>query len=206
MQHQRPLSDGSAIRLTVANYYTPSGRSIQKPYEKGNKDSYNQDIYNRFIHGEFYTQDSIKQNDSIEYQTLSGRIVYGGGGIMPDIFIPRDTTEYTPYFTKIVNNAYIYQFAFSYTDEYRKILNTYKDWKSLSIYLDKNDVLQEFVNYVDSKGVKPNYAEIQQSKSLITTRLKAYIIRNILGDEAFYPILFEKDDSIERAINELNKE
>lgn len=206
VQQQKKLSDGSAIRLTVANYYTPSGRSIQKPYAKGDSEEYNKDIYNRFVHGEFYTQDSIKQNDTIEYKTLAGRTVYGGGGIMPDIFIARDTTEFTPYLNQVINNAYIYQFAFSYTDENRVALNKLTNWETLSAHLDSKNILQQFVNYASNKGIKPNQAEIQQSKNFITTQLKAYIARNILGDEGFYPILFQRDIQIKRAIEELGKE
>lgn len=203
VQQQKPLSDGSAIRLTVAKYYTPSGRSIQKPYQIGNNEDYNMDLYNRFLHGEFYTKDSVHQADTIEYKTLSGRTVYGGGGIMPDIFIPRDTTEFTPYLNKVVNYAHLYQFAFAYTDKNRQQLSKYKDWKAMLRYLDSQPLLQEFVAYAEEKGVKAVPKEIKQSENFILTRLKAYISRNILGDAGFFPILFKDDEAVKKAIEEL---
>lgn len=206
VQQQKSLSDGSAVRLTVAKYYTPSGRSIQKPYQKGKSEDYNMDIYNRFMHGEFYTQDSIRQVDSLAYKTRSGRIVYGGGGIMPDIFIPRDTTEFTPYLNKIVNYTLLYQFAFAFTDKNRNALNDFKDWKSLSTYLDNQNLLQEFVGYAETKGIKAVPQEIRKSKNFILTRLKAYIVRNILGDSGFYPILFKDDPTVKKAVEVLKQE
>ena len=125
VQQQIPFSDGSAVSLTVARYYTPSGRSIQKPYVKGDAKAYEEDIMNRYIHGEFDSKDSIHVSGTLKYRTLKGRTVYGGGGIMPDIFVPRDTLKYTPYLTKVVNYGYIYQFAFQYSDKYRAKLNTF---------------------------------------------------------------------------------
>ncbi|MDX9748255.1 MAG: S41 family peptidase [Paludibacter sp.] len=205
VQQQFDLRDGSALRLTVARYYTPSGRSIQKPYEKGKGDEYNMDIMNRYLHGEFDTADSIQKNDTVEYKTSKGRTVYGGGGIMPDIFIPRDTTEYTEYFAKVVNYAHLYQFAFAYTDQHRDRLAKNKDWKAMESYLDQQNLLAEFTAYAEKKGVKPVPAQIQLSRNIILTRLKAFISRNILGDEGFYPILFKNDPAVKRAISELNK-
>lgn len=205
VQQQKSLSDGSAIRLTVAKYYTPSGRSIQKPYQIGNNDDYNMDIYNRFLHGELYTQDSVQQADTVVYKTLSGRTVYGGGGIMPDIFIPRDTTEFTPYLNQVVNYAHLYQFAFAYTDKNRQQLSKFKNWKGLVQYLDKQNLLQEFVAYAEEKGVKAVPNEIRQSEKFMMTRLKAYISRNILGDPGFFPILFENDEAVKKAVEVLAK-
>lgn len=205
VQQQKNLSDGSAIRLTVARYYTPSGRSIQKPYVKGNSDEYNMDIYNRFIHGEFDTQDSIQKADTVVYTTLSGRKVYGGGGIMPDIFVPRDTTEFTSYLNKVINNASIYQFAFAYSDKNRQKLSKQKEWKSMDNYLNTQDLLQQFVLYAETKGVKRVPKEIAQSRDVIIMRLKAYISRNILGDPGFFPILFEDDTTIKKALEVLSR-
>lgn len=205
VQQQFPLHDGSAIRLTVARYYTPSGRSIQKPYEIGKSDEYNMDIINRYMHGEFVSADSIHNNDSLQYKTLSGRVVYGGGGIMPDIFIPRDTTEYTNYFTQVVNYAHIYQFAFAYTDQHRDKLLSIKDWKQMEKHLEQQDILGQFVKYAEKRGVKPVPDQIKKSSGIISVRLKAYISRNILGDEGFYPILFKDDPAVLKAISELSK-
>jgi carboxyl-terminal processing protease len=203
VQQQFDLKDGSAIRLTVARYYTPSGRSIQKPYERGKGDEYNLDILNRLVHGEFDTADSIKTNDSIEYKTSSGRTVYGGGGIMPDIFIPRDTSEFTDYFAKVVNYGHIYQFAFAYTDQHRTRLATIKNWEAMEKHLDNQNLVAEFVSYAEKKGVKLVPTQLELSRNIISTRLKAFISRNILGDEGFYPILFKNDPAVLRAIQEL---
>ncbi|GAB1415603.1 S41 family peptidase [Paludibacter sp.] len=206
VQQQKQLSDGSAIRLTVAKYYTPSGRCIQKPYKNGDSEDYNMDIYNRFLHGEFYSKDSIQQTDTVEYNTKAGRIVYGGGGIMPDIFIPRDTSEYTPYLNKVINNSYLYQFAFQYSDKNRKQLSNYKNWQSMQKHLDSQDLLNEFVNFADNKGVKPSAKDLKLSGNFILIRLKAYISRNIIGDSGFFPILFTNDEAVAKAIETLKTE
>ncbi len=207
VQQQKDLSDGSAIRLTVAKYYTPSGRSIQKPYETGGDDEdYNMDIINRFLHGEFYSQDSIHLADSLVFTTLKGRTVYGGGGIMPDIFMPRDTSEYSPYLTKVINSALMYQFAFAYTDKHRAKLSTYKEWKSLEEYLNTQALLNEFISYASEKGVKPVQSEIKLSSNFIKRHITAYISRNILNDAGFYPILFKDDLTVIKAIEVLNEE
>jgi len=206
VQQQKELSDGSAIRLTVAKYYTPSGRSIQKPYQTGDDENYNMELYNRFLHGEFYTQDSIQQADTIAYKTLKGRTVYGGGGIMPDIFIPRDTTDFTPYLNQVINYNHLYQFAFSYTDKNRQKLILHKDWQSLEKYLNSQNLLRDFVLYAEKNEVKPVQSEINKSGNFIRRYLKAYISRNILSDAGFYPILFQDDPTIKRAITELEKE
>lgn len=206
VQQQIPLSDGSAIRLTVARYYTPSGRSIQKPYEKGNKHDYEQDILNRFLHGEFISKDSIKISDSLRFETKNGRSVYGGGGIMADLFIPRDTLEYTPYFNKVFDLGCVYQYAFLYSDQNRQKLEQFKSWQEIYNYLQKEKVLNDFINYAEREGVKKNSAQIIKSKKLLTKYLYAYISRDILGDNAFYPILNKEDDFVQTAIKTLNKE
>jgi carboxyl-terminal processing protease len=205
VQQQRELSDKSAVRLTVAKYYTPSGRCIQKPYKNGKTDDYNMDIMNRYMHGEFDNADSIHKNDTTKYKTKKGRIVYGGGGIMPDIFVPRDTSSYTPYFNDIINMAHLYQFAFQYTDKNRSSLSKIKNWKAMNQYLDAQNLIDQFVRYTTAKGIKPAPAHLAKSKQEILLRLKAYISRNILGDPGFYPILFEKDPTVIRALKEIAK-
>ena len=204
VQQQIPFDDGSAVRLTVARYYTPSGRCIQKPYKLGDQEDYAQDLLERWEHGEFFSADSIQYGDTTVYRTLKkGRIVYGGGGIMPDIFVGRDTSLNTPWFNMVSNRAYTYQFAFRYTDQHRKELNRYKDWQSLEKHLLKADWLEEFVAFAKEKGVEPNRAQINTSKPLLVRIVNAYIVRNILGDEGFFP-LFERDDEItKRAVQEL---
>ena len=205
VQQQMPFDDGSAVRLTVARYYTPSGRCIQKPYTLGEQGDYAKDLMDRFEHGEFYSADSVHFADTTVYYTKRGRIVRGGGGIMPDIFVGRDTTLNTPWYNQCVNLAYTYQFAYRYTDLHRKELEKYKDWQSLEKHLLKQNILREFVAFAEEKGVEPNEAEIQKSRPLITRILNAYIVRNILGDEGFFP-LFERDDEITRkAVEVLSK-
>ena len=195
VQQQMPFDDGSAVRLTVARYYTPSGRCIQKPYEMGDQADYQQELLDRFEHGEFYSADSIHFADTTVYYTKSGRKMYGGGGIMPDIFVGRDTTLNTPWYNRCVNMALTYQFAYQYTDAHRKQLSQFKDWQTLENYLNKQNVLKDFVAFAKEKGVEPNETQIAKSKPLITRLLHAYIVRNILGDEGFFP-LFERDDEI----------
>jgi len=205
VQQQMPFDDGSAVRLTVARYYTPSGRCIQKPYVMGEQEDYAKDLEERWEHGEFYSADSIHFADTTTYRTKNGRIVRGGGGIMPDVFVGRDTSLNTPWYNRCVNLAYTYQFAYKYTDEHRKELNKYKDWQSLEKYLIKQDIIPEFVRFAESKGVEPNQTEIQKSRPLMTRLLHAYIVRNILGDEGFFP-LFERDDEITKvAVKQLTQ-
>lgn len=194
VQQQIPFSDGSAIRLTVARYYTPSGRCIQKPYTLGKSEDYEKELLDRFERGEFFSADSIQQDTTV-YYTKGGKVVHGGGGIMPDIFVGRDTSLYTPYFNRVVNYAYTYQFAYKYTDSHRQELNKYKDWESLEKHLIKANLIPEFVAYCKEKGIEPNEAQINKSRPLLTRLIHAYIIRDIIGDEGFYPI-YERDDEI----------
>ncbi len=205
VQQQMPFSDGSAVRLTVARYYTPSGRCIQKPYTLGDQEDYEKDLMERWEHGELYSADSIRFADTTAYYTKAGRKMYGGGGIMPDVFVGRDTTLNTPWYNRCVNLAYTYQFAYKYTDEHRKELSRFKDWQSLEKYLLKQDIIPQFVAFAEEKGVERNEEEIQKSRPLMTRLLNAYIVRDVLGDEGFFP-LFERDDDItKKAIEVLNK-
>jgi carboxyl-terminal processing protease len=205
VQQQLTLSDGSAIRLTVARYYTPSGRSIQKPYVRGKSESYEMDIVNRYKHGEFDNKDSIRVADTLKYKTLAGRTVYGGGGIMPDLFVGRDTSEFTSYLNKVINNGLVYQYAFTYTDINRKTLKQFKIWQSIDMYLDSQNIITGFALFATSKGIVANWNEINQSKSVILNQLKAYIIRNAIGDNGFYPLLFKNDKTVKRALEQLKK-
>jgi len=205
VQQQITLSDKSAIRLTVARYYTPSGRSIQKPYIKGKAEDYEMDILNRYKHGELDSKDSIHVAKKLKYKTVSGRIVYGGGGIMPDIFVPRDTTEYTPYLNKVINYGYLYQFAFQYSDKNREKLKVIKTWQKMSDYLDNQNILSDFVSFATSKGVAANQRQIMISKRFLLTQLKGYISRNILGDSGFYPLIYKDDKAVNTALLTLQK-
>ena len=195
VQQQIPFADGSAVRLTVARYYTPSGRSIQKPYKMGEGEDYAMDLLERFEHGEFYSADSIQIADTTVYHTKKGRIVRGGGGIMPDVFVGRDTTLNTPYYNIVVNRAYTYQFAYQYTNRHRQELNQYKDWQSLEKHLLQANWLDEFVAFAKEKGVEPNAQQLAKSKPLLVRLVNAYIVRNILNDEGFFP-LYERDDDV----------
>ena len=195
VQQQIPFADGSAVRLTVARYYTPSGRCIQKPYKLGEQEDYALDLLDRYESGEFFSADSVHYSDSTVYYTKQGRLVMGGGGIMPDVFVGRDTTLYTPYFNIVSNRAYTYQFAYQYTNKHRAELSKYKDWQSLEKHLLKADWVPEFVAFAKEKGVEPNAEQLAISRPLLVRVVNAYIVRNILNDEGFFP-LFERDDDI----------
>ena len=205
VQQQMNLSDGSAIRLTVARYYTPSGRSIQKPYVKGKAEDYEMDIVKRYMHGEIDSKDSIHASHKIKYKTFGGRTVYGGGGIMPDIFVPRDTSEYTPYLNKVVNYGYLYQFAFQYVDKNRDKLKANKSWQQMDKFLDGQNLLPEFVRFATTKGVAANPKQINISKRFLLMQLKAYISRNSIGDQGFYPLLYKDDKTVKTALEQLRK-
>ena len=200
VQQQVPIFDGSEVRITIAHYYTPSGRSIQKPYEGGNLEEYEKDILNRYEHGEFFSSDSIAAGDSIKYYTREGRIVYGGGGIMPDYFVPQDTTGHTAYYTEVQNKGYTYSFAFQYSDKNRSTLKKFKDYNELCAYLDKENINLQFYKFAESKGVSPEAKGQAEATDVINNILKAYICRNILGESAFYPILNSKDETINKAL------
>jgi carboxyl-terminal processing protease len=204
VQEQIPLSDGSALRLTVARFYTPSGRCIQSSYEDGNEKYYN-NIYERFHSMEQLVADSIHFADSLKYTTKSGRIVYGGGGIMPDFFVPVDTTGNSEYFNGVFRKGLIYSFAYSYADEHRKTLSAFTKADEFDNYLDRNNVLDEFVKYAAEKGVPRDDKGLKASSRIIKTQLKAYIARNIIGESGFYPIIQKIDNTLIRAI-EISKQ
>ena len=205
VQQQFPLKDGSAIRLTVARYYTPSGRSIQKPYVRGKSEDYEMDIINRYKHGEFDSKDSIHVATKLKFKTVGGRTVYGGGGIMPDIFVPRDTSDFTTYLNKVINYGYLYQYAFQYTDRNRDKLKTLKSWQQMEKYLESQNLLSDFVHFASIKGVAANSTQINISKKFLVNQLEAYICRNSLGDTGFYPVLYKDDITVKRALQQLAK-
>ena len=204
VQEQIPLYDGSALRLTVARFYTPSGRCIQSSYEEGNEEYYN-NIYERFHSMEQLVADSIHFADSLKYTTKSGRIVYGGGGIMPDFFVPLDTAGNSEYYNKISRKGLVYSFAYSYADEKRKILSDFTNADEFDNYLDKENVLEDFVKYAEEKGIPRDNKGLKTSGLIISSQLKAYIARNIIGEEGFYPIIQKIDNTLKRAI-EISKQ
>lgn len=204
---QQPIEffDGSTIRLTIARYYTPSGRCIQKPYTNGHNEEYELDLLNRYEHGEFFTQDSIKQDESIAYQTKNGRTVYGGGGIMPDIFVPQDTTGYTSYYATVAKMGLLTRFPFQYTDRNRQQLVKYTTMEALLQYLKGQNLLEEFVQYATSKGVKRYNNLVNESCSLIEDILYGNIIYNMLGMEEYIKFLNLNDPVVLKAVEILDK-
>ncbi len=200
VQEQIPFSDGSAVRLTVARFYTPSGRNIQKPYDEG-IDKYYQDLMERVQNGELQESDSIHGNESLKFYTKAGRLVYGGGGITPDIFVPVDTTGYSTYFMKLVQKGTIYQFAYAYADQHRDVLTAFKSPEEIEDYLDKNKVYNELIKFAAGKGIPYNEKDAKESEFIIRTQTKAYIARNILGDDGFYPIIQHIDKTLLKAID-----
>lgn len=204
VQSQIPFNDGSAIRLTVARYFTPTGRSIQKPYDKDS--NYNEDVLNRYAHQEFFSADSIHLADSLRFTTPKGKVVYGGGGIMPDIFVPLDTTQLTRYYLEVAGRNILYRYTIQWADAHRKALSAVATTSGLKALLDKQtDMLDDFVAYARRNGIEPNYKEIAISRELIQSQLRAYIGRNtILEDAGFYSNSYVSDRTLRRAIEELS--
>jgi carboxyl-terminal processing protease len=204
VQEQIMFNDGSGMRLTIARYYTPTGRSIQKPYNKG-VDKYYEDLNERFVHGEFEISDSIHFSDSLKFTTPEGRSVYGGGGIMPDKFVPADTIGFSSYFMRIRNTSLIYRFALKYTENNRNILKKFTESGEMESYLDKQALLDQFVQFAANNGTKPDKSGLKASGKIIHIQLKAYIARNILDNKGFYPIWQEIDSTLKYAIDFLKK-
>lgn len=198
VQEQRRLFDGSALRLTVARYHSPSGRCIQKSYDEG-KQKYYSDIYERYAHGEFSVKDSIRFNDSLKYTTTKGRFVYGGGGIMPDIFVPIDTIGFSKYLGKLSKKAIVYRYSFVYADAHREEFAKFKDYKSILKHLKSKNLLNDLVKYAAKNGIKKDIKGLRISKEIIETRLYAYIARHFIDDEGFYPIIAELDNTLHKA-------
>ncbi|MBE0675230.1 MAG: S41 family peptidase, partial [Bacteroidales bacterium] len=203
---QEPIMfrDGSGLRLTIARYYTPTGRSIQKPYTNGYDDYYN-DLNDRFVRGEFEVADSIHLPDSLKFTTPGGRTVFGGGGIMPDIFIPIDTTGISDYFVRVRNTGLIYRYALRYTEDNREKLTSFRDLTELERYLDSQSLLEKFVAYAESNGINRSKTGLDISGGIILIQVKAYIARNIFDNQGFYPIWQELDTSLKLAIEFLGK-
>ena len=200
VQQQIPFRDGSAVRLTVAHYYIPSGRCVQKPYNKGDFEDYEMDLMNRYEHGEFSHADSIRVNDSLRFETVGGRTVYGGGGILPDFFVPIDTLNNTHWLTSVVNRNLIYTFAASYADDHRETLSGFKTLAQLKAHLDGQPMVQQMTAYAKAKGVAENKREIKQSEQEIRIQTYAYIARNILGEDAFWEMLQSDDNTLLKAV------
>jgi carboxyl-terminal processing protease len=199
VQEQHLLSDGSAIRLTIARYYTPTGRSIQKPYDKG-AEFYFEEVNHRFDEDYQEPVDSSKTTDSLAFITPGGRVVYGGGGITPDVVVPLDTSGITPYYNQLRSKGLIYRYAFEYTDKNRQTLSRLQTLDAITRHLDSLNVMGQFVNYASQKGISPRQFELVRSKDWIRIYLYAYIARNIIDTKGFYPLLNQRDLTVKKAL------
>jgi len=206
VQEQFDLSDGSAVRLTVARYHTPTGRCIQKSYKNGTEE-YMNDLNQRYLNGEFENQDSTKFADSLKYTTPKGKVVYGGGGITPDIYVPLHMDKQLEYYNQLINKGIIYQFAFEYTDRNRK---SFTSFRSADEYIQKfsihQSILDEFTEYAAKNGIPQSLKAYSSSIEKVKILLKAFIGRNIFDDKGFYPIYLQTDNTFLKAIEQLKKE
>lgn len=205
VQKQTYLPDSSAIRLTTARYYTPSGRCVQKDYKSGD-DKYLMELYDRYSHGEIYNADSIKTDEKKIFKTANGRTVYGGGGIIPDIFVPNDTVGISSYYIAVANMGLLHKFSFKYTDLNRDKLLKYKDINKLLKALPSDESLTyDFVMFARDNGVPVRWYYISQSRKLIAKQLKAMIAKDILGIQAQYQVLNQTDTSVAAAVKALKR-
>ncbi|MBS5897718.1 MAG: S41 family peptidase [Prevotella histicola] len=200
VQQQIQFPDGSMIRLTVARYYTPSGRCIQKPFKPGDNADYENDLLSRYRHGEFFSQDSIKHVGPA-YYTHNGRTVYGGGGITPDIFVPEDTSHVTSYYKEAAMSGLILQYAFNYTDQHRPILSKFTEMMPLANYLDRQNLVNDFANYAARYGLRRRNLMIMRSHSLLQNYIDSRIIYNILDEQAWLEYLNLSDETVKAALN-----
>lgn len=200
VQEEMRFADGSALRLTVARYYTPTGRSIQRSYENGKEDYYH-DFSERWMRGEYEHEDSIKFDNTQKFVTAGGKTVYGGGGIMPDVFVPVDTSGASEYYNKIRSLGLMYRFAFYYTDIHRSSLDKFTTARDIEGYLDDQDLLPQFIKYASGKGVPADYKDIRTSEEVLKKTIKAYVARNIIDNDGFYPIIADIDQTLKVAID-----
>ncbi len=206
VQEQAILSDGSRLRLTVARYYTPTGRCIQKPYNDGIA-AYEGDLSNRYVHGELSNPDSIKINHQKAYKTPSGKIVYDGGGIYPDIFIPIDTSDYTLFYSRAVSEGILSDYVYNYTDANKKEITSYKGADQfLQNFNLKDDFFNNFISYSISKGLKPSENEIKRSKKAMSIQMKAIMARQFFGNEGYYKAMRDLDTGLNKSVELLTAE
>ena len=206
VQAQIPFNDGSAMRLTVARYYTPTGRSIQKPYVNGDEKAYQMDLINRINHHELFSADSIHFDDSMKFTTPAGRTVYGGGGIMPDIFIPIDTMSTSDYYNKVWDGNVLYRYTMEFTDRHRKAIDNITSLQQLDALLSGENLVEDFVKYAERNGVARDEAGLAKSRKVIEAQIRAYIGRNTMNDESgFYYNIFAIDDALQRAVEEIKR-
>ena len=206
VQTQIPFSDGSAIRLTIARYFTPTGRSIQKPYTSGDEMSYHLDIVNRYNHHELFSADSIRFDDSMKFTTPKGRTVYGGGGIMPDIFIPLDTLGQSKYYKEVWHDNALYRYTLEFTDRHRAGRGRIASLEELDSFLADKNLVEDFVAYAERHGIKRDSEGLATSRHIIEAQLRAYIGRNTMDNESgFYYNIYPIDNTLRRAVEELKK-
>ena len=205
VQDQIELSDGSAVRLTIARYYTPSGRNIQRKYEMGKTDEYNQEWIDRLSAGEGLYQDSIILNTEDSYYTLNRREVYGGGGIMPDIFVPLDTIGLTSYYIHLESKGIFNQFAFEYSDANRIKLKEFTNSEGMLQHLKKQLFISDIVRFAESKGIRQRTSLINISANQIMNITYAYILQNFFGEEAYFSMILNNDTLVKRAVEEIQK-
>ncbi len=204
---QEPVNfnDGSALRLTVARYHTPSGRCIQREYKNGIEEYY-QDVLDRYLNGEMLKKDSVKLNDSLKYTTTNDRVVYGGGGIMPDIFVPVDTTGNSDLYQNIQNKNLVYEFAFNYVEQHRSHLSQFQEVTALIKELKRNNTFSEFIAFTKENGIEVKPKQLEQSKKTLKTQVYAMISRNILSDDGFYPVIHQVDTTFKKALEVLEED
>lgn len=204
VQQQIGFPDGSMIRLTIARYYTPSGRCIQKPFKPGDNQDYDNDLLTRYQHGEFFSQDSIKHTGPA-YHTSIGRIIYGGGGITPDIFVAEDTLSMTSYYKRAAMSGLILQYAFNYTDNNRQKLKTYSSMMEMSKYLVSQNTVEQFAAFADKNGLKRRNLMIRKSHKLLERFINSRIIYNMLDEQAWTEYINQDDPTIATALRVFEK-
>lgn len=203
VQSQRSFPDGSAVRLTVARYYTPSGRSIQRKYEKGKYDEYELEAINRYMQGDYVNTDTA--STLIPFKTGGGRTVFGGDGIMPDVFVARDTTGMNSYFNSLANRDLIQEYSVAYSDMHKQKLQGFQSAEDLARFLYKQPLLLNLVSFADNKGIRPRPYYIEESRKLFERQLVSYIVRNFFGEESYYSVYMQDDTLMKRAVDLIEK-
>lgn len=204
---QQPINfkDGSCVRLTIARYFIPSGRCIQREYEKGHKEEYELDILDRYNHGEFFSKDSIKVDSTQVYKTSKGRTVYGGGGVTPDIFIPQDTVGYTSYLGQVNASGLINRFSLELTDRNREVFDKFENQEELIKYLDRSNLVEDFVRYADKEGIKRRNILIQKSYKALKRNIYASIIYDVFDMQELIVYMNQDDNEVKKAVEVIEK-
>ena len=205
VQQPIELNDGSQIRLTIARYHTPSGRCIQKPYNKGDKEEYDKELLERYNRGEYFSQDSIHQNEKLTYKTKKGRTVYGGGGIMPDIFVAGDTTTVPSYIAEVFARGLVSQFTLKYSNNNRHNFTQYKEYGALTARLDELRLFDDFVKFATSKGIKADIKQLQESEELLKHSLYSNVTYQLLGMCEHMKYINQSDSTVLKAVEVLER-